>query len=740
LQKKSAENKGNAAGTAVDATAQTIAGKDEKNKRNSIAGTVMGTLESVRNSFVSRKKSITANIAVTATNAQLTNNMADDDLQKEQFSFADKQESNNIDSKILLSLKTAITERNLPKVEQLLEQINVNISSINVALYNDEPLPLLHLSIKVGRADIVHAILEHDVNLPSNVVQDKSLESNIFDGAINLAQDLYNENSEHIERAKILSLLRVSKSWQEIEGNLNINKLIPMIEKIYFSIEDARWHEKVLFLGVTGAGKSALLNYLTGTQYDPVEINGIQSIKEKNNEFFYVDKERKMVSDTLYPRVKYEDRLSLAYCDLAGMYDTRGNEERICAANGLRLLSNLPGKIKGIVVVVDQASLASKRGEAFKETMIALARIMNGNENIFDNVIFVITQPQVILNNTANGQTVRYITADGVAQYLNTVCEDYKKNEQKLDIEDALLFKILTTMKDRKNQIFVSNIFDAGQSRLDIESALRKLKAIDSKEFNFSDYGVTEKSFENVLSRIVQWYLECDDKCYKSLPDQIEQEVATQSKTNATIKNLESIIITKESQMANAFEYGRANSQNTDNLTQEINRKEATKKNNVAEMVGISEEIKKLEKELDELNTSELMPAESIKRESLQELYARNPVRAFFGTLFLQKPRKETILYDCKYPIAKIDYNIKFEGKLERVLKKPVPRVINYDQSIVLDGDLTKYDLYEESFSADRGIKEIEVTFHTLKKYIYKKEIKKLSNKIDQKKTAEQRI
>lgn len=737
IAKKNAENQVNAASTAVDATAQTLSGKDEKNKINSITGTVMGAVESVRNSFGVRRKSIPANIAATATNAQLTNNIADDDLQKQQFSFATKQEPNNIDRKLLSSLVDAMERGVLPDVQRLLEQLNIRVCSVDIREFSadmaqqNKPMPLLYFAIITGRTDIVNALLKHDTMLEiSDRQKEKEMESAVLESSIELAQKLYDDSPENLEVAKILALLRVRKVWQDSTNGLHISKLMSMIKQIHTHIESARGRDKVLFIGATGAGKSVLLNYLTGTKYKPSTESKRVKATPESKEIFHVNRANTAVSDTLYPQAVSQDGLPFVYCDLPGMFDNRGIEEKICAANGLHLLGKLPGKIKGMAIVTEESVLRAQRGELFINTVKALANIITLDPTALNNVIFIITQ-----TNPSQKFTAQEIIKD----YIDDPCRNYAEKVKKSNsAEDALSLAILQWMRDHPDRIFIPDIFDVGQSGKEIENALKKLKAEEGVQFSFNSYEEEARSFENALLKIVQWYLSRNDECYKSLPIRIKREMESRNNINARIQEIELFIRDKEAQMTEAFNQYKANEQRIENSKQEQLIKSTTIENNNEAIAKLEAEVRELEDEIKILDSEDLEIEHIMTKDILYEIEKLNPWRAMIskvlGNNLLAIPKEARLNYPSEFPLSKIEYKIDCDGIVNRIFQKPVFMETSNKLSIQLDDRLPNSEMYEESFKADKGIKKIQITFYARKKNIYKLKIAEIDSKMKQKK------
>ncbi len=282
----------------------------------------------------------------------------------------------------------------------------------------------------------------------------------------------------------------------------------------------------MLFVGGTGAGKSTLLNYLYGAKYEikskaakpyAVCVDGIEVARTGQG----------MSSQTLYPLVMKKAGLNFVYCDLAGLADSSGSAERICAASSLQMLSKLPGKIKGILVVLDLPGFQANRGEPFKNTAVVLANMLNSNEAVLESVHFIITKVPLSEKLTAT---------DIIDVYLEPLLETIADSND--EDEKALVF-MLRAMQQRMDQIHIPDI-TAEVDRKNLISLFRNLSAKDSAEYNFLSYDNSQNKFIEVLNKIINDYLAKMAKKNEMLPAKLKIILAKNIESTKKLQGIRS--------------------------------------------------------------------------------------------------------------------------------------------------------------------------------------------------------
>lgn len=254
--------------------------------------------------------------------------------------------------------------------------------------------------------------------------------------ALELAQDL-NCN-------EVVILLRIRQFWQSKYPNVNFNRVLNLIKASYFAIEPGKNKNLIMMIGSTDAGKSTFINYLMGCKYELAKKDGGRGKKYAKciRGIEVARTGHSSISTTLYPQVISKEGLSFSYGDLAGLYDTRGEEERICAANSTHLLSCLAKKIKAIVLVIDFEGFRVAKGKTFREAAVTLSRIFkNDYELLASSVYFVITRAE------------KDVTPEGIVdEYIDSMLYDEgglsRRDKNSLTEEESALKDVLEAMQE----------------------------------------------------------------------------------------------------------------------------------------------------------------------------------------------------------------------------------------------------------------------------------------------------
>ena len=382
-------------------------------------------------------------------------------------------------SRLAETLFQLIAQKDLARSQEVIRGIKeeTEMRALDVATdHNGDPL--LHVAFATKDPAIFNTLLELDLNLH----------------AVNRANKTVLQLAEEEGLEKLAALLRTRQEWQGTIQTFRFNRVVGLINASLAKITAASGENQVLFVGATGAGKSTLLNYLNGTDYAiRVDLAGklfVQRVGGADEIAKIGDNPYK--SETLYPQVVKKPELDFVYCDLAGLFDSRGVEKQICAASSANLLVQLaqgqPGKgIKGLLLLLDLPGFESLRGMAFKKTALALAEIIKMNPELLDSVHFVITKVPPDCQVSAKAI---------VDQYVEPLLE---RLDGRLDHEEMALAFVLNAMKQKTSQIIIPDLADRGRSRALFERVLTHSPIKDPSLFDFLSHDNSQECFNNVL-------------------------------------------------------------------------------------------------------------------------------------------------------------------------------------------------------------------------------------------------
>ena len=200
-------------------------------------------------------------------------------------------------------------------------------------------------------------------------------------------------------------------SVDEDDAGRELSLLRENIEKAKENARAAEQLDLVFFIGNTGCGKSTIINYIHGCQFefsDPArarDTNAEESAQESISEPEEGD-ERLVVSEaseikeittigytdqsqTSEPVVFRDESVGLAYCDCPGFSDNRGSIVNITNAVSIRHTISTAKSIK-IVVLIDCHTFKAVRGQLLHELKKTLSELFGDLENIKKNNVSIL--------------------------------------------------------------------------------------------------------------------------------------------------------------------------------------------------------------------------------------------------------------------------------------------------------------------------------------------------------------
>ncbi len=612
-----------------------------------------------------------------------------------------------INEQLIAQLFELITNQDIKAINGILDTVNdeIEYKKLDVAK-NPIAQTLLHAALDTGNIAIFTALLAMDLNLNEVNSENKTV--------LEVAE---------IRNLKIISaLITTRREWQGAITTFRFNRVVDLIHQAYPHIEPAAGENKLLLFGSTGAGKSTLLNYLNGTNYEismnvsgqsyavrlPGQKGGAEEIAKVGNRIYQ--------SETLYAQIVKKAGLKYAYCDLAGLFDTRGPEKQICAASTIDLLAKLPGDIHGIVVLFDIPGFNTLKGAAFKKTALALAAITQMNEKLMDSVSFIITKAPL---NT-------HITPDDIIEeYIDPLLLSMDDN---LTQEELELHFVLTAMKKRKTQIIIPDITDQGKDRKKIENQLNCLTAQPAKAYNFLSHDNAQQCFNKIMLNMAQGFLKRVEQIENIIPNKIQEIKKLQEAEKENILNWQTEISTIEQELTGTFDASR--------LQAEMETKEKS-------ILALNKQIKTLRETLVthlEKKANLNIKLKGLDNDDMIELVNRKGE-------FSGRPTLYTMQHISPYPLDRIHTSYSGAGSLSYQQIKPqmtserqVDPRDKQEVSIYYNNDDAKKGIYHGDFRASDGLSSVSVMFYAKRCDMHIAEIKNLRNEIKQLKDENKEI
>lgn len=562
---------------------------------------------------------------------------------------------------------------------------------------------LLHAAVVAGHFGMVQELIARDYPMSTSNQAQRT--------ALQLAESI--EGSE--PHRLMAALMRTRTSWQNEATGFRFNRVVYLIKHAFPSVEPASGKDKVLLLGRTGAGKSTLLNYMNGARYDlrvQADSRKRSAVCIENHDKVIAKEGMGMISQTLYPQVVAKPNLNYVYCDLAGLFDSRGDEERICAASSVQILSRLPGKIKGIAVVLDLPSFMP-RGEAFKRTALALAEVIQRNPELMKSIYFVITHVEKEFLSTINGEAI-------LRDYVRELLIFYRNKERTspLDPEEGSLKFLLEGMvRGGASRIVIPNITDQGQSRQQLEQAFSNLTAQEPRLFNFINHDGSQECFNAVLTKIAHEYV-VNFENRRDLPGKIAAKQRIQQEEQNKITHWRQEITRMEQEINQPYNAAMLDAEIAQKQ-QTITANDASIATKRAEIQAHSNTVMKDNAKLGPINTDEKILVKTIEEN--------------FGG---RRPEYYRVIYPSPHPLGLISSSYSGCGSGNYTLEKPK---ITDNYGVDEDGSRVRYyewdddaeiGNYQGLFTYSKGLASIKVKIHTAKRHLHKAQISDLHREI----------
>lgn len=322
---------------------------------------------------------------------------------------------------------------------------------------------------------------------------------------------------------------------------LRVNVIKERLKLIAANLSVGKKDSPVLLLGNSGAGKSTLGNYLLGYSMK-VDCEGNAISVEKP---VPMEMGSGISSVTFMPQVHRGVDGSL-YCDCPGFNDNRDPETNLCASISTEMVVSAAKSIGAIIFVVDYNSVTRSKGQYFLELIGAFCNIFQHPEQNLKSAIIVFTKvhsrfsKKIILNQLVEFEKFinnKIIALKDVIEKGNNSLGDGKELHERLSLLVSQKIFLHTVIANQGN-VHIGDVFDKGQSRVNIISNIKKNSAIDARDLNLRNNGSTMGEFNNIINKMLEEYGSLHHEC-KIIPAQIKS-------TDERIKLLRNAIANKD--------------------------------------------------------------------------------------------------------------------------------------------------------------------------------------------------
>ncbi len=368
---------------------------------------------------------------------------------------------------------------------------------------NSEGLTPLGLAISLSNLEMIRLLFDFGA---ATLIKptDKSIE--------NYAYALVQSNDFNQKQCDAYALVKTRTELQHMtlrEFRTSFSQVLHLIKAANRNVQNAQGKAAILFFGMTGVGKSTLVNFLCGVDYERHTVKGQNRAKALQKEWVQTSSET--TSSTALPEVVQPRGSRLAFVDLPGFEDTHGTMEEICAAASLLSLTQQLEGIQELWLISTWSALADPRMSQYRVAAQNVGAIMGQNAGISDRITLVITQGDDDL------------TVEDIRARLETLCEDegwdkvlkgvpdIRPSEEKQlsgDLAKKQCIKRVTqAILTRKNSILLIDV-TRPQMRPIVHQYLSTLSVKPEKAaaFNFKNYSSHVQRFQQVLQSIIQYF------------------------------------------------------------------------------------------------------------------------------------------------------------------------------------------------------------------------------------------
>ncbi len=368
--------------------------------------------------------------------------------------------------------------------------------------------PLL-FAVNKGDLELLEVLLSFDV-ITTIKVAGKTIEK--------IAEEKCSDASLSAEaimnRKKVHALLQSRGEWQATSARdgIQFSRSIRAIQEAVQNIQGADAKNGVLIFGLTGEGKSTIVNWLIAmVNYRRVKKAGLTRVEKSDaSQSELASVGASVRSETLYPQVLPSPEGSHVYVDMPGFEDTRGTAEELCAAASICMLTKQLSAIQAICLVVSWGSLADTRILNYRKLADSIGKMIAQNPVTAENIILLVTKTEPTLID----EEIVYLTPEDVIERLKTIAQDEKFSEFKVTDTEELspddrrkLFLKMTTEAILRNGPTAIVLADVTRPvvRAEVHAAVGRLqrKLKKPQQFNFNGYSRFMVGFQLVLENII---------------------------------------------------------------------------------------------------------------------------------------------------------------------------------------------------------------------------------------------
>lgn len=435
-----------------------------------------------------------------------------------------------------------INSKTAQDIDFHLRKLPVEQLSTEIADSDAKGMTPLHLAIEKADVEMTKVLLSFDAPVGAKKGQ-KSPED--------YAKELMGSQPQDA-RKRVYALIKSRGRWQGAAAQQGIifSRSMKAIEEAVDKIQGALGNSGVLFLGITGEGKSTFINYLCGTDYKLEKVKRARKVVPTSPEAAAVG--HSPTSFTILPQIIKMTGKPYVLVDLPGFEDTRGTAEEICAAASICMLTKQLKLIQSIPFAVSWPTLADARMVSYRKAAENVGAMISHDPKTAENVILVVTKPEEDLaEDEIRERLEELVKAEG---WQGKAPDGVKREDLNDDMwKKHCLRKTTEAILGRQGNIVIGDVVSK-EARDAFQNVVDKLekKAKDPKQFDFNSYSKYMKQFQIVVEGMIVHFnaLTRGQKSLEEILKSLESRIA---ETDGEMKALEESIAKYEKQKLQPF-------------------------------------------------------------------------------------------------------------------------------------------------------------------------------------------
>ena len=307
--------------------------------------------------------------------------------------------------------------------------------------------------------------------------------------------------------------------WASIPSSLNLKLLHWLLESQHQGLTLAKGKDLILFLGLSGAGKSTTVNYLKGNkmQLGMTETGEkcLQLLSDQNPE------DCASMGDTCESETLSPNLIPFSgnqfFSDCPGFEDNRGEEYKVCAKITTQSVIKWSASVKAAVVVIKHADIAGK-ASGFQRLVMELRQVFNDLNAVSPSVLFLVNKAPSHLKEQHVIKAIENIKAASEKQLKSQAgffavqrkaqgpesadAAVNSRRAQLAELEAQITFFDL--MLAHQNNIMLVDPLDEGVSRQNILGRLHQFRNIDLQQFNLPKHNDDHNEFNKLATLLFE--------------------------------------------------------------------------------------------------------------------------------------------------------------------------------------------------------------------------------------------